>query len=47
MESKKETNPPKESNLSKKEEASSQQDIKPPRQITEKEKKEFLNQIRN
>ena len=47
MESKKETNPPQDSNSSKKEETSSQHDIKPPRQITEKEKKEFLNQIRN
>ena len=47
MESKKESNPPQDSNSSKKEETSSQQDIKPPRQITEKEKKEFLNQIRN
>ena len=47
MESKKETNPPQDSNSSKKEETSSQQDIKPPHQITEKEKKEFLNQIRN
>ena len=47
MEDKKEEKESKENINSSKEKSSEEKEAKPPRQITEKEKKEFLNQIRN